>query len=94
MAIVTRGAWSSSIPEITRTDTRALLAHVQSVTRQPVRYVVAAQNHNDYSGGAALVSPPATTLVDDRVAKQWGRPAAVPARSATRWARSSNRNSG
>ena len=36
------------------TDTRELLKHVQSVTKQPVRYVVITQNHNDHSGGAAL----------------------------------------
>ena len=53
------------------TDTRELLAHVQSVTTVPVRYVVITQNHNDHSGGAALVSPPATTIVHERVVKQW-----------------------
>lgn len=53
------------------TDTRALLKHVQSVTKQPVRYVVITQNHNDHSGGAALFSPPAKTIVHERVAKQW-----------------------
>jgi cyclase len=53
------------------TDTRELLAHVQSVTKAPVRYVVITQNHNDHSGGAALFSPPAVTIVHDRVAKQW-----------------------
>jgi len=53
------------------TDTRELVKHVQSVTSGPVRYVVITQNHNDHSGGAALVSPPATTVVHERVAKQW-----------------------
>ena len=53
------------------TDTRELLTHVQSVTRVPVRYVVITQNHNDHAGGAALVSPPATTVVHERVVKQW-----------------------
>lgn len=53
------------------TDTRALLEHVRSVTSAPVRYVVITQNHNDHSGGAALVSPPATTIVHERVVKQW-----------------------
>jgi cyclase len=53
------------------TDTRELLAHVRSVTNVPVRYVVITQNHNDHSGGAALFSPPAVTIVHDRVAKQW-----------------------
>jgi len=54
------------------TDTRALLKQVQSVTKQPVRYVIITQNHNDHSGGAALFSPPAITIVHERVAKQWG----------------------
>lgn len=53
------------------TDTRELLKQVQSVTSLPVRYVVITQNHNDHSGGAALFSPPATTIVHERVAKQW-----------------------
>ena len=53
------------------TDTRALLTHVRSVTSVPVRYVVITQNHNDHSGGAALVSPPATTIVHERVVTQW-----------------------
>jgi cyclase len=53
------------------TDTRALLKHVQSVTKQPVRYVIVTQNHNDHSGGAVLFSPPARTIVHERVAKQW-----------------------
>ena len=39
------------------TDTRELLKHVQSVTKQPVRYVVITQNHNDHSGGAAPSRP-------------------------------------
>ena len=41
------------------------------MTSLPVRYVVITQNHNDHSGGAALFSPPATTIVHERVAKQW-----------------------
>ena len=66
------------------TDTRALLKHVQSVTRQPVRYVVITQNHNDHSGGAALFSPPATTIVHERVAKQW---ASLRPHQITAWRR-------
>ena len=66
------------------TDTRALLKHVQSVTRQPVRYVVVTQNHNDHSGGAALVSPPARTIVHERVAKQW---ASLKPHQITAWRR-------
>jgi len=66
------------------TDTRALLKHVQSVTSQPVRYVVVTQNHNDHSGGAALFSPPATTIVHERVAKQW---AALRPHQITAWRR-------
>ncbi|MBI4888424.1 MAG: MBL fold metallo-hydrolase [Acidobacteria bacterium] len=66
------------------TDTRELLAHVRSVTSQPVRYVVITQNHNDHSGGAALVSPPATTIVHERVAKQW---ATLKPHQITAWRR-------
>jgi cyclase len=64
------------------TDTRELLKQVQSVTSQPVRYVVITQNHNDHSGGAALFSPPATTIVHERVAKQW---AALRPHQITAW---------
>ena len=66
------------------TDTRELLKHVQSVTRQPVRYVVITQNHNDHSGGAALFSPPAKTIVHERVAKQW---ASLKPHQITAWRR-------
>jgi len=66
------------------TDTRALLKHVQSVTKQPVRYVVVTQNHNDHSGGAVLVSPPARTIVHERVAKQW---ASLRPHQITAWRR-------
>ena len=66
------------------TDTRALLKHVQSVTTQPVRYVVITQNHNDHSGGAALFSPPARTIVHERVAKQW---ASLRPHQTTAWRR-------
>ena len=66
------------------TDTRELLKHVQSVTKQPVRYVVITQNHNDHSGGAALFSPPAKTIVHERVAKQW---ASLKPHQITAWRR-------
>ena len=66
------------------TDTRALLKHVQSVTKQPVRYVVITQNHNDHSGGAVLFSPPARTIVHERVAKQW---ASLRPHQITAWRR-------
>lgn len=66
------------------TDTRELLNHIQSVTSVPVRYVVITQNHNDHSGGAALFSPPATTIVHERVAKQW---ASLRPHQITAWRR-------
>jgi cyclase len=66
------------------TDTRELLKHLQSITRQPVRYVVVTQNHNDHSGGAALFSPPAKTIVHERVAKQW---ASLKPHQITAWRR-------
>ena len=66
------------------TDTRELLKHVQSVTKQPVRYVVITQNHNDHSGGAPLFSPPAKTIVHERVAKQW---ASLKPHQLTAWRR-------
>ena len=66
------------------TDTRELLKHIQSVTSVPVRYVVITQNHNDHSGGAALFSPPATTIVHERVAKQW---ASLRPHQITAWRR-------
>jgi cyclase len=66
------------------TDTRALLRHVQSVTSQPVRYVIVTQNHNDHSGGAALFSPPARTIVHERVARQW---ASLRPHQITAWRR-------
>ncbi len=66
------------------TDTRELLKHVRSVTTAPVRYVVITQNHNDHSGGAALFSPPARTIVHERVAKQW---ASLRPHQITAWRR-------
>jgi len=52
-------------------ETRILLKDIQSVTTQPIRYVVITQNHGDHSGGTPLFSPPATVIVQDRVAKDW-----------------------
>jgi cyclase len=53
------------------TDTRELLRHIQSVTSAPVRYVVITQNHGDHAGGTPLFSPPATSIVHEKVAAQW-----------------------
>jgi cyclase len=52
-------------------ETRILLEDIQSVTAQPVRYVIITQNHGDHVGGTPLFSPPATVIVHDRVAKDW-----------------------
>ncbi len=52
-------------------ETRILLKDIQSVTAQPVRYVIITQNHGDHVGGTPLFSPPATVIVHDRVAKDW-----------------------
>jgi cyclase len=53
-------------------ETRILQKFVQSVTTQPIRYVVITQNHGDHTGGTPLFSPPATVIVQDKVAKDWG----------------------
>ena len=52
-------------------ETRIFQKYIQSVTPQPVRYVVISQNHGDHTGGTPLFSPPATVIVQDRVAKDW-----------------------
>jgi cyclase len=52
-------------------ETRILQNDIQAVTSQPVRYVVITQNHGDHTGGTPLFSPPATVIVQDRVAKDW-----------------------
>ncbi len=52
-------------------ETRILQQFVQSVTTQPIRYVVITQNHGDHTGGTPLFSPPATVIVQDKVAKDW-----------------------
>jgi cyclase len=50
-------------------ESRNLLKSIQSVTTQPIRYVVITQNHGDHIGGTPLFSPPATVIVHDKVAK-------------------------
>ena len=52
-------------------ETRILQKFIQSVTTQPIRYVVITQNHGDHTGGTPLFSPPATVIVQDKVAKDW-----------------------
>ena len=52
-------------------ETRNILKNIQAVTKQPVRYVVITQNHGDHIGGTPLFSPPATVILQDRVAKDW-----------------------
>jgi cyclase len=52
-------------------ETRILQKFIQSVTSQPVRYVVITQNHGDHTGGTPLFSPPTTVVVHDRVARDW-----------------------
>lgn len=52
-------------------ETRLLQKFIQSVTTQPVRYVIISQNHGDHTGGTPLFSPPATVIVHDKVAKDW-----------------------
>jgi cyclase len=50
-------------------ESRNLMRSIQSVTTQPVRYVVITQNHGDHIGRTTLFSPPATVIVHDKVAK-------------------------
>ncbi|MBI3940499.1 MAG: MBL fold metallo-hydrolase [Acidobacteria bacterium] len=52
-------------------ETRNLLKHIQSVTRQPVRYVIISQNHGDHIQGTPLFSPPATVILHQKVARDW-----------------------
>ena len=52
-------------------ETRALAGFIGGVTEQPVRWVVITQNHGDHVGGTPLFSPPATVIVQERVAKEW-----------------------
>src|SRR5438874_4507611 len=53
------------------TDTRLLLKDIQSVTNQPVRYIIITQNHGDHVGGVPLFSPPAHVILQERAAKNW-----------------------
>jgi cyclase len=50
-------------------ESRNLMKSIQSVTTQPIRYVVITQNHGDHIGGTSLFSPPAHVIVHDKVAK-------------------------
>ncbi len=52
-------------------ETRNIQKYIQSVTKQPVRFVIITQNHGDHIGGTPLFSPPATVILHDRVAKEW-----------------------
>lgn len=52
-------------------ETRIFQKFIESVTAQPIRYVVITQNHGDHTGGTPLFSPPATVIVQDQVAKDW-----------------------
>jgi cyclase len=52
-------------------ETRILQKYIQSVTSEPVRYIVISQNHGDHTGGAPLFSPPANVIVHERVFKEW-----------------------
>jgi cyclase len=54
-------------------ETRLLQQFTRSVTAQPVRYVVITQNHGDHTGGTPLFAPPATTVVHERVARDWAK---------------------
>src|SRR3954453_5942985 len=52
-------------------ETRVLQNFINSVTAQPVRYVIISQKHGDHTGGTPLFAPPANVIVHDRVAKDW-----------------------
>jgi cyclase len=54
-------------------ETRILQKLVQSVTSQPVRYIVVSQNHGDHVGGTPLFSPPANVIAHERVFKEWAK---------------------
>jgi cyclase len=52
-------------------ETRTLQKLVQSVTGEPVRYIVVSQNHGDHVGGVPLFSPPANVIAHQRVFAEW-----------------------
>jgi cyclase len=52
-------------------ETRILQKLIQSVTSQPVRYIVVSQNHGDHVGGIPLFAPPANVIAHARVFKEW-----------------------
>ena len=52
-------------------ETRNILKNIQTVTKQPVRFVIITQNHGDHIGGTPLFSPPVTVIMHERVAKEW-----------------------
>jgi cyclase len=52
-------------------ETRILQKLIQSVTNQPVRYIVVSQNHGDHVGGIPLFAPPANVIAHVRVFKEW-----------------------
>jgi cyclase len=54
-------------------ETRILQKLIQSVTDQPVRFVVVSQNHGDHVGGIPLFSPPAQVIAHRRVFEAWAK---------------------
>ena len=52
-------------------ETRNLQKLIQSVTSQPVRYIIVSQNHGDHVGGIPLFAPPANVVAHTRVFKEW-----------------------
>ncbi len=52
-------------------ETRILQKLIQSVTSQPVRYIIVSQNHGDHVGGIPLFAPPANVIAHARVFKEW-----------------------
>jgi cyclase len=54
-------------------ETRVLQKLVQSVTAEPVRYIVVSQNHGDHVGGVPLFSPPANVIAHRRVFGEWAK---------------------
>jgi cyclase len=52
-------------------ETRILQKLIQSVTSQPVRYIIVSQNHGDHTGGVPLFSPPANVIAHERAFAEW-----------------------